>query len=164
MNYVIDASIALKWLVEDADSAEVAELMRLPVRAPDLLVPECMNALWKKVGRHELDEAEASAAAKVLQGLGIALEPMGPLAPEILSLALRLSHPAYDCTYLALAVRSGGVLVTADQRFLARCMAPDAADLAPHVRSLHQVGREVQDERARYGSTPNKAVIGVTPA
>lgn len=154
MNYVIDASIALKWLVEEEDSAQVAELMRLPVRAPDLLVAECVNALWKKVARRELDEEEALLAADALRSLAITLEPIGPLAPEILSLALRLSHPAYDCAYLALAVASGSVLVTADERFLARCMKPDAADLAPHVRALRQVGREVQEERARYRAPP----------
>jgi predicted nucleic acid-binding protein len=154
VSYVIDASIAMKWLVEEEDSAEVAELMRLPVRAPDLLIPECMNALWKKVGRRELDEEEALVAARTLQSLEVTLEPMGPRALEILLLALRLSHPAYDCAYLALAVGSGSVLVTADERFLTRCMTPEAADLAPHIRSLHQVGREVQEERARYGVRP----------
>jgi hypothetical protein len=42
------------------------------------------------------------------------------------------------------------VLVTADERFLSRCLRPDAADLAPHVRLLGQLGREVQEQRAAY--------------
>lgn len=150
MSYIVDASVVLKWLVEEDDSAQVAELMRLPLRAPDLLIPECMNALWKKVERQELHQDEALAAAEVLKKSTIALEPALPLAGEILSLSLRLSHPAHDCTYLALALRTETVFVTADERFLARCLKPDAADLAPHIRLLHQVGREVQEERARY--------------
>jgi predicted nucleic acid-binding protein len=155
VSYVVDASIAFKWLVEEEDSAEVAELMRLPVRAPDLLVLECANALWKKVRRRELDEDEALAAARALRSLPITLEPVSALAPEIVSLSLRLSHPAYDCAYLALAISSGDVLITADERFLSRCL--QAPDLAPHVRSLGQVGREVQEERARYGGRRKRA-------
>jgi predicted nucleic acid-binding protein len=151
MSYVIDASIAIKWLVEEADSSQVAELMRLPVRAPDLLIPECMNALWKKVTRRELFENEALAAARVLQKSAIIFEPTLPLAPEILKLSLQLSHPAYDCAYLALAVSTNSELVTADEKLIARCLRQDAADLAPHIRSLHQVGRDVQEQRARYG-------------
>lgn len=36
---------------------------------------------------------------------------------EALDLALELKHPAYDCFYLALAIRQGTVCVTADTRF-----------------------------------------------
>lgn len=150
MTYVIDASVALKWVVEEEGSAQVAELMRLPVCAPDLLVSECMNALWKKVRRGEMRDDEALAAARLLRASGIAFETTAQLAPEILRLALRLSHPVYDCAYLALAIKLGGVLVTADERLVARCLRPDAPDLAAHVRALHQVGREVRERRARY--------------
>lgn len=130
MSYVVDASVAVKWLVDEDGSDAAAELMRLPLTAPDLWISECLDAF--------------------VQACGVTLEPTQPLAVDILELSLRLGHPAYDCAYLALARRLNKVLVTADQRLLARCLQPDAADLAPLVRSLHQVRREVQEAQPAY--------------
>ena len=39
------------------------------------------------------------------------------LVADALRLAVDLDHPIYDCVYLALAYRVGGILVTADTRF-----------------------------------------------
>ncbi len=66
---VIDASVAIKWVVEE-DGTESALALRQQAKliAPDLLVPECANILWKKAQRNELSRDEAlsrgSAAAK----------------------------------------------------------------------------------------------------
>jgi predicted nucleic acid-binding protein len=152
MTYVVDASVVIKWLVREEGSEQAARLMTRPVAAPELLIPECVNALWSKVVRGMLLESDAEIGARVLRTSGIALEPMQPLAADILDLSLRLKHSAYDCTYLALARSLDGVLVTADRRLLARCMRPDAADLAGHVRSLDEVGYAAQEPRPRkYG-------------
>ena len=58
--FVVDASVAIKWFIDEPDSAEAAFLLRHPLSAPDLLAPERANVLWKKVTRAELslDEAE----------------------------------------------------------------------------------------------------------
>lgn len=93
---------------------------------------------------------EAQVRARAVQACGITLEPKQPLASDILDRSLRLGHPACDCAYLALARRLNKVLVTSDQRLIARCLQPDAADLAPLVRSLSQVRREVQEARPAY--------------
>lgn len=150
MTWVVDASVFVKWVVHEPGSEQAALLMREPVRAPALLVAESVNILWKKVARGELSPAQAAGGARALQGAGVVLETTQDLAGDILALSLRLGHPAYDCTYLALARKLGGVMVTADDRFLRRCLQPDAADLAPHVRSLFQfAGNEIHEPRAR---------------
>jgi predicted nucleic acid-binding protein len=152
MTWVVDASVVIKWLVNEEGSERAAQLMAQPVAAPELLIPECVNVLWGKVVRGMLPEGEAQIGASALQSAGVVLEPMQPLAADILDLSLRLRHSAYDCTYLALARKLGGVLVTADRKLLARCRQPDAADLAPHVQSLLEGGYEVQEARPRkYG-------------
>ncbi len=152
MTNVVDASVVLKWLVPEEGSLQAAELLRQPVVAPDLLISECVNALWKLVIRGKLTATVAANAARLLAAAGIAFEPTQGLARDILELAVRLRHPAYDCTYLALAQRLDAVLVTADRKLFARCQQPDAADLARHVRLLDQAGHEVQEPRARkYG-------------
>ena len=156
MSFVVDASVAIKWLVEEDGSDDAAELMRLPLSAPDLWIAECVNALWKKVARRELTRDEARAAARAVQASGVTLEPTQSLAVDMLELAVRLDHPAYDCAYLALARRLNKVLVTTDQRLLSRCLQPDAADLAELVRSLHQVRHEVHEARPVYRSRPTR--------
>ena len=119
---VIDASVAIKWVVEEPGTAVALSLLRHRLFAPDLLVVECANVLWKKVRRRELGSAEALFAARLLQRADIELYPMRGLLESATELALALDHPAYDCAYLALAESLSCDLVTADQRLCAKAM------------------------------------------
>ena len=65
--FVIDASVAIKWIVQEAGTEEAVLVRRRPLSAPDLLIAECANILWKKVRQNELTEAEAILAARLLQ-------------------------------------------------------------------------------------------------
>jgi predicted nucleic acid-binding protein len=85
--------------------------------APDLLVAECANILWKKTRRNELTLQEALLAARLLQRADIELAPMRAL---LATAAADAGSPAYDCVYLALAESLPCDLVTADQRLCAR--------------------------------------------
>ena len=136
MILIVDASVVAKWLLAEAGADRAAALMRHPLVAPETLVPECLGALRKRVLRGLMLEQDAYDAALILARAGIVFEPVLPLAPEILSLSLRLSLSTYDCAYLALARKVGGILVTADERLLSRCRKPDVADLGLQVRSL----------------------------
>ena len=116
---VIDASIAVKWVVEEEGTPQALTLrQRAKLIAPDLLVAECANILWKKVARNQLSREEALLAAKLLQGAEVELLPMRSLFEVATSLAIELDHPAYDCIYLALAVENDCPFVTADERLL----------------------------------------------
>ena len=117
--FVIDASIALKWVVQE-DGTNQALVLRQHAKliAPDLLVPECANILWKKVQRKELTRDEALLAARLLQGAEIELLPTRSLLEQAARIAIELDHPAYDCLYLALAMENGCRFVTADERFI----------------------------------------------
>jgi predicted nucleic acid-binding protein len=104
---VIDASIAIKWVVEE-DGTDLALALRQQARlmAPDLIVAECANILWKKVQRKELSRDEALIAARLLQSAEIELVPTRALMESATRLEIELDHPAYDCLYLALAVEN----------------------------------------------------------
>jgi predicted nucleic acid-binding protein len=116
---VIDASIAVKWVVEEDGTAEALALrQRAKLIAPELLVAECANILWKKVQRDELLKEEALLAARLLQGAEIELLPMRSLFETATRMSIEIDHPAYDCVYLALAAESKCQFVTADERFL----------------------------------------------
>lgn len=116
---VIDASIAIKWVVEEDGTPQALVLRQLgKLIAPDLLCAECANILWKKVQRDELSRQEALLAARLLQAAEIELLPTRSFLEAATRIAIELDHPAYDCLYLALAVASDCRFVTADQRFL----------------------------------------------
>ena len=149
MTLIVDASVVVKWFSPEAGWDEAAQLMRQPLSAPDSLVPECVNALRRKVLRGHMSLEDAMNAAHVLARAGIACESTQPLAAEILELSTRLSLTAYDCAYLALARELDGVLITADTRLLERCRRPDAADLANCVRSLFDDPPMVQERPVR---------------
>ena len=66
---VIDASIAIKWVVEEPGTAAALSLLeKARLIAPELLLAECANILWKKVRGKELTPEEALLAARLLQG------------------------------------------------------------------------------------------------
>jgi predicted nucleic acid-binding protein len=116
---VIDASIAVKWVVEEDGTPEALALrQKAKLIAPELLVAECANILWKKVQRSELSTEEAFLAARLLQGAEIELLPTRSLLETATKISIEIGHPAYDCVYLALAGQNKCQFVTADERFL----------------------------------------------
>lgn len=132
---VVDASIAVKWVVEETGTAEALALrQKAKLIAPDLLVAECANILWKKVQRSELAGEEAHLAARLLEGVDIELVPMRPLLEAATGLAVTLDHPAYDCIYLALAVEMDCRFITADERLLRKLAQSGRPGL--HIRVL----------------------------
>ena len=133
MKWVVDASVAAKWLVPEVDSALAVALLDDELLAPDLLFAEVANILWKKQFRAEVASAAASAAARWLLLAPLQVHGCADLTTDALTLAIRLQHPAYDCFYLALARRAGCSMVTADRRLFERCQQNDAADLSGMV-------------------------------
>ena len=149
MILIVDASVVVKWFSPEEGWDAAAQLMRHPLSAPDSLVPECVNALRRKVLRGQMSLENATNAAHVLAQAGITCESTQPLAADILELSTRLSLTAYDGAYLALARKLDGVLITADLRLVARCRRPDAADVAHRVQSLFDAPPMVQERPAR---------------
>jgi predicted nucleic acid-binding protein len=125
---VVDASVMVALYVEERSSAPArAALLRSreagdDLHAPDLLLIECANALWKRVGRGELDRDSAMTAITELSTLeDLVRHPLdGQLVPPALSLAIAHSLTAYDATYAALAVQLGGIVISGDKRFVER--------------------------------------------
>ncbi len=114
---VIDASVAVKWVVAEKGTTEALALLDGgSLSAPDLLIPECANILWKKVRRSELETDEAIMAARLLQRSDVEIVPTRSLMEEALKLSIDLDHAAYDCIYLSLALEKDWRFVTADER------------------------------------------------
>jgi predicted nucleic acid-binding protein len=118
---VVDASVAMKWVVTEAGSEDAVRLLKaVPLAAPDLLITECANILWRKVQRQELMPDEALMAARLLERADIEILPTRHLLEAATRIAIDLEHPAYDCIYLSLAIANNWRFVTADERLLNR--------------------------------------------
>ena len=114
---VIDASVALKWVLDESGQADALALLDEDIlHAPDFLLIEVANALWSKVRRRVIDRAQADAAYDAIAGVPVAYTPMSELALPARSLAHALDLSVYDALYAALAQRLRCALATADVR------------------------------------------------
>ncbi len=135
MTLVIDASVALKWFLDEMGSMQAQALLAAPdlLIAPDLIVAEICNAGWKAVRAGTmLPEQHDHAASRVAAAFD-ELVPLASLARRACAISRTLNHPAYDCFYLALSEQRGAVLVTADQRLLQRV---DGTEWAARTKRL----------------------------
>ena len=137
MKLVVDASVAIKWVIAEGGSGDAVKLLKATtLAAPDLLVAECANILWKKVQRTELAASEAVLCARLLQRADIEIYPTRHLLEAATQLAIDLNHPAYDCLYLALANANGWQFVTADERLLRKIRSLGSSPYSAVVASL----------------------------
>lgn len=133
---VIDASVALKWVVnEEGSDAAAALLDGRPLFAPSLILTEAANALWSLQRRQVIDPSGAADALDHLRAAPWFLSPSdADLIGQAFRLAQLLDHPVYDCVYLALAVEKKVPVITADRRFLN--VARKDADTEMFVQAL----------------------------
>jgi predicted nucleic acid-binding protein len=132
---VVDASV-VHAMTEDGPLPEILTqaVLGKELNAPDLLLAEVSNAIWKIV-RFTGQPAEHAVARQIrLLELPITRTPDATLLPAAMALALRLPHSVYDCLYLALAVELDCAVLTADRRFASA--AAKTPDLAARVRVL----------------------------
>jgi predicted nucleic acid-binding protein len=131
---VVDASIAAKWFIREAGRDDALRLLEASERhAPDLVLAEVANVVWKKAIRGEVTDEQARFICIALKHYVDVLHPADALIESAIAMALRLRHPIYDCLYLACAERVAAPLVTADRRLARAVRGSDLASLALHV-------------------------------
>jgi predicted nucleic acid-binding protein len=137
--YVVDASVAVKWLAMEEHSDKAALLLKpgITLAAPELVFAEAANALWSMRRRGDITDDDLDDAVDLLRAAPITTHPLRELAAAASRLAVELDHPVYDCFYLALAQHEGCLVVTADARFLTAVgTQPHFARSVTHVRDL----------------------------
>lgn len=124
MTLVVDASVALKWVIDEpgADRAR-ALLANESLVAPELFWAECANVLWTKARRRQIIAADARAAFAAIDAAPVSVIASRSLALAAQTLAFDLDQTVYDCLYLAAALAERTVLVTADEVFAAAVAA-----------------------------------------
>jgi predicted nucleic acid-binding protein len=118
---VVDASVAVQWIAEE-DTSELSRtiLVRSDLIAPEFLLIEVANALYRKVFVGEISLEQALAGLDFIRDK-VALRAVETSAlRRAIELAMAMYHPIYDCIYLAVAEMESARLVTHDREFRQR--------------------------------------------
>jgi predicted nucleic acid-binding protein len=122
---VVDASIALKWVIKESDSGKALALLgewsnrKTIMLAPALITYEITNILYQNVRKNEiaLERAKSALEDVMLMGIEFDIPQDYRLGRRAIELAHKFGTKAtYDSHYLALAEREGCELWTADTK------------------------------------------------
>ncbi|MEX2236268.1 MAG: type II toxin-antitoxin system VapC family toxin [Dehalococcoidia bacterium] len=134
----VDASVVVKWLLPEIDSAIAKALLRdcaksdTELRAPTHLQFEAGSAVYKRLRAGDLTAQEADLALETLWQFELTLVPARSLASRALSIADQLKQKLpYDSFCLALGEIADCEVWTADARF-----HKAAASLYPRLKLL----------------------------
>lgn len=149
MAIVIDASVAVKWVIEEDFSDRAEALLRQttandePLIAPPHFTAEVINALYQRVRRSQanvaLTELQASGAVQRFVAFEVrSVAPDGLYADAFLLAATHRMVNIYDALYVTLARMAGADLWTADLRLLR-----SLGSAAPWVRWIGDYGGDI---------------------
>ena len=123
LRYILDASIAMKWLFNDEDNIEESlQILRtfqrgdINLLAPEHIYYEVLNSLKSGIIRNRVSEADARAAMEDFLALPITTVSGPTLLRNAFEIAVRYDTPYYDSLYLALADSEQCPLIHADRR------------------------------------------------
>jgi len=129
--FVVDASVAAKWfLPADGETLaqEALEFLRryatgqIRLIVPDLFWAEFGNVLWKAVRQGRWSREAAEAAITAMKKRDLPTVSSLDLLEAAFAIADAFQRTVYDSLYVALAISSKAVMVTADER-LAHALA-----------------------------------------
>ena len=122
----IDTSALVKYVLPEQDSSVAEKLVAfhragvVNLIAPEYVLVESANVLWKQLQRRNLRADEAVASFRALRVLGIRLVPNAELLEDALTLATDHGVTVYDALFCALAVRESVPLITSDYALVRR--------------------------------------------
>ena len=123
--YVVDASVAVKWLIPEEYSECAMKLLDgwldegLELNAPELLRLEVTSALTKYVERRVIDAEKAQEGFEIFREIMLSyVEVDLPLIEEALEASIASGLSIYDAVYVTLAKRLEATLITADRRLV----------------------------------------------
>lgn len=146
MALVVDASVALKWVLEEPDShlAQALAEGEEELLVPDFWLNEATNVCWLQVRKGKWSADEAREALELLRAQAPPT-PTGDLALHdvALDIGLAVNHSTYDTLYVAFAVAMGGRgVVVADGPFVAAMRRHPDPTLATILIPLSDWGRD----------------------
>jgi len=127
LKLTVDASIVVKWFVAEPwhDEARCLLSRRVDLYAPDLVLSEFANTIWKKARAKEIPNQEPYLSELSSLSDLISLLPDRELIEQAARMAFEIDHPVYDCLYLACAEATGSGVITADRRLANKSATQD---------------------------------------
>jgi len=120
--YVLDCSIAAKWLLLEPDRAPALRLLEqysageVSLIAPDLLLAEFASLLTKRCRREQMTGEDASEAYRLMTRCSPRLFDLRPRLSLAMEVSLRYQISLWDSAYVALASEFNCPCLTADRR------------------------------------------------
>jgi predicted nucleic acid-binding protein len=124
MRYVLDSSVAFKWLVPEMDTDKALKLRddfnqgTVELIAPDILPIETTHALTRAERQGRVTPAQGVVLLKDLLKNLPPLHPYLPLLPRAYEISSNMHIGAYDCLYIALAEAEQCQFVTSDAKLV----------------------------------------------
>jgi predicted nucleic acid-binding protein len=124
MRYVLDASVAVKWVLPEADSAKALQLLddfRAGIHeliAPEVFPVEVAHALTRAERQGIIKPPDAVLKLADVMRNRPDLHPYVPLLGRAADISSATRHGVYDCLYVTLAEQEGCELVTADSKLI----------------------------------------------
>ena len=117
-SWVVDAGVAIKWFLPEDDTESALRLRghNHRLHAPDFMLLETDNVLWKHIRRGLISREESDSVRAGLRQIPIQYHTFLPLLDLAYSVALEARRSLYDSLYIALAIHLDTRLVTADRR------------------------------------------------
>jgi predicted nucleic acid-binding protein len=153
MRVVVDASVAIKWFTPELHHDIADELLNsaLELHAPELVVPEFGNIIWKKVRAGMISEAYADEVLGLFLDIGITFHRQSGLLSSAYRAAAVLNQSVYDCIYLSLALELGFPLATADDKFFNAVRVTDRSNSIFHIVNFEEFfSRKGRDESFNF--------------
>lgn len=118
--FVVDASVAVKWVATEIYSESARRLLgrNYTLLVPDFFFAEVTNVFWKRVLRGEDNADDAKVALEAITSQPLQVYPSLELMFSAFDMAVQTKRAVYDCVYLALAVEFQYQMVTADEKLL----------------------------------------------
>jgi predicted nucleic acid-binding protein len=129
MKYVLDSSVALKWVLPEADSGIALRLLDETNKAiheliaPDIFSPEIANGLATAERQGRIKSGESAILFLDILRQPFAIHPLSALLIWAMEIAVATRQAVYDCTYLALAEAEQCEMVSADDAFVRKMKA-----------------------------------------
>jgi predicted nucleic acid-binding protein len=139
LKLVIDASVALKWLMPDAPgeqdvSRAVAILSTIQSGDVDLVAPHHWTLeIMAVVARG--GEDQVPAAMEFLTSLPFHTVQSDRVLERAAKMSARLDHHIFDTLYHAVALETSATLVTADERYFAKAHGEGGLELLANFRT-----------------------------
>jgi predicted nucleic acid-binding protein len=124
MKYVLDSSVALKWVLPELHAAKAKQLrddydnQNHELIAPDVFLVEVSHALVRAERKKIVPVGQAAALLLDVMNSAPALTSFLPLLTRATDIASQMRCGVYDCLYVALAETEGCELITADNKLV----------------------------------------------